>query len=202
MKGSTYLRACYKITVDPTNMQKKLKDLFGKDHGLDEKSIKFLTTALEKNNLPGFDYIEFKQALLTLESMNMEEETAFKSTFATASTLGLTKEKLVKTAEHYKKVLMNEKVQFDAALEKQIHQRVNAKEVELEKLKKQIDDYKTKIAQLEQKIASNQATIEKQDDVIQKAKDKIESTKDGFELTLQSLLNAIDKDIDTINLYI
>ena len=167
-------------------MQKRLKDLFGKDHGLDEKSIQFLTTALEKNNLPGFDYIEFKQSLLALEAMEMEEETAIKSAFATASTLGLTKEKLIKTAEHYKKVLMNEKVQFDAALQKQINQRVNSKEVELEKLKSQIQEYKQKIAQLEQKIAANQATIEKQDDVIQKAKEKIESTKDGFP-TLRTL---------------
>lgn len=183
-------------------MQKNLKDLFGKDHGLDEKSVQFLTNALEKNNLPGFDYIEFKQSLLALEAMKMEEEVAFKSAFATASTLGLTKEKLLKTAEHYKKVLMNEKVQFDAALQKQVHQRIGAKEAELEKLKKQIEEYKEKIAQLEAKIASNLETIEKQDDVIQKAKEKIESTKDGFELTLQSLLNAIDKDVETINIYI
>ncbi len=183
-------------------MQKRLKDLFGKDHGLDEKSIQFLTTALEKNNLPGFDYIEFKQSLLALEAMNMEEETAFKSAYATASTLGLTKDKLLKTAEHYKKVLMNEKVQFDAALQKQIHQRVHAKEQELETLKKQIEDFKQKIAQLESKIANNQDAIERQDDVIQKAKDKIESTKDGFELTLQSLLNAIDKDIEAMGIYL
>ncbi|MEO0477397.1 MAG: DUF1559 domain-containing protein [Planctomycetota bacterium] len=30
------------------NMQKRLKDLFGKDHGLDEKSIQFLTTRPSK----------------------------------------------------------------------------------------------------------------------------------------------------------
>ena len=183
-------------------MQKDLKVIFGDHHGLDDKSIGYLTNALSKSNLPGFDYLEFKQSLAALGSMNMDEETAIKSAYATASTLGLTKDKLLKTTEHYKKVLMNEKVQFDAALQKQINQRVHAKEAELEKLKKQIDEYKSKIAQLEQKIAKNQATIEKQDDVIQKAKDKIESTKDGFELTLQSILNAIDKDIDTINLHI
>lgn len=183
-------------------MQKNLKDLFGSDHGLDEKSVKFLTSALEKNNLPGFDYIEYKQSLTTLAGMDMEEVTAFKSAFATASTLGLTKDKLLKTAEHYKKVLMNEKIQFDAALQKQVNQRVNNKLEELNKLKKQIEDYKKKIAQLEEKIARNQETIEKQDDVIQKAKEKIESTKDGFELTLQSILNQIDKDIDNINTYL
>jgi hypothetical protein len=51
-------------------------------------------------------------------------------------------------------------------------------------------------------ITKNQETIESQDDIIQREKDKIESTKDGFELTLQSLVNAIDKDVETINLFI
>lgn len=184
-------------------MQKKnLSDLFGKDHGLDEKSIRFLTNALEKSNLPGFDYIEFKQSLLALDAMNMEEEVAVKSAFATASTLGLTKAKLLKTAEHYKKVLMNEKVQFDAALQKRVQERIGSREAELEQLKKQIAQYQAKIAELEQMITKNQETIESQDDIIQREKDKIESTKDGFELTLQSLVNAIDKDVETINLYI
>jgi len=40
-------------------MQKNLTALFGENHLLDEKSVAFLTNALEKNNLPGFDYIEF-----------------------------------------------------------------------------------------------------------------------------------------------
>ena len=76
-------------------MQKDLKSLFGATHGLDEKSLNFLVKALEKNNLPGFDYIEFKQSLGSLLSMDMLEETAFKSVFATATSVGLTKDKLL-----------------------------------------------------------------------------------------------------------
>ena len=79
-------------------MQKNLKNIFGNDHGLDEKSVDYLTSALAKNNLPGFDYLEFKQSLAALADLGMDEPTAIKSAFATASTVGLTKDKLVKTA--------------------------------------------------------------------------------------------------------
>ncbi|MCB9080339.1 MAG: hypothetical protein H6555_01365 [Lewinellaceae bacterium] len=183
-------------------MQKNLNSLFGSHHGLDEKSMSFLTGALEKNNLPGFDYIEYKQALNTLSSMNMDEETAFRSAYATASTMGLTKEKLLKTADHYKKILATEKAQFDNALQKQIDQRVGAKQREVETLRKQIADFQAKIKELEQKIAQAQSTIDQADDLIQAAQEKIESTKDGFENTLTAIVNEINKDIENIQRFL
>lgn len=183
-------------------MQKKLKAFFGKHHNLDEKSMEFLTKALEKHNLPGFDYIEFKQSLGALEEMDMEESMAFRSAFATASTLGLTKEKLLKTAGHYKQVLENEKRQFDAAMEKRIHQRVKSKEEEVKKLKKQVEEYLAKIRQLEEQIEKSQATIDHADEHINAEKEKILSTKESFEFTLQSVFNEIEKDIENINKYL
>lgn len=182
-------------------MQKNLKKIFGTHHGLDEKSIDFLTKALEKNNLPGFDYIEYKQSLGALSEMDITGATAFKSAFATARTVGLTKEKLLQSAQHYKNVLKKEKEQFDAALEKQIQQRVQSKLDEVAKLRKLIEEYKAKIEQLEKKIASSQNTIDKADETIQAAKSKIESTKESFEYTLQSIFNQIDQDIENIESY-
>lgn len=179
-------------------MQKNLKKLFGDHHGLDDKSVNFLTTALEKNNLPGFDYLEFKQSLAALQEMGIDEGTAIKSAFATAATVGLTKDKLLKTAQHYKKILSTEKQQFDAALEKQMIQKVKGKEEEVLKLKKQVEEYRAKIKQLEDKIASSQSVIDHADEHITAAKEKIESTRDSFEHTLQSIFNQIDKDIENI----
>ncbi len=183
-------------------MQNKLKAVFGNHHGLDEKSIDYLTKALEKNNLPGFDYIEFKQSLGALLDMDMEEPVAYKSAFATASTMGLTKDKLKKTAEHYKSVLTNEKKQFDAALEKQVKQKIDSKKEEVEKLRKQVEDYKAKIRQLEEKIAKAQDTIDHADEHIQAAKEKIDSTRESFEFTWQSILNQINIDIENIDNYL
>lgn len=183
-------------------MQKDLKTLFGKDHGLDQKSVEFLTNALEKSNLPGFDYIEFKQSLSALAAMNMDEMTAFKSAFATASTVGLTKMKLLETAEHYKKVLKDEKSQFDVALQNQMQQRVAGKQKEVEKLRSQIQQHEDKIAQLKEQISKFQATIDGADAQIDAAKQKINATQTNFETTHQSILNQIEKDIANIQTYL
>ncbi|MCB0629755.1 MAG: hypothetical protein R2824_33720 [Saprospiraceae bacterium] len=183
-------------------MQKDLKQIFGNHHGLDERSVEFLTGALTKSNLPGFDYLEFKQSLAALSAMNMEEETAIRSAFATASTVGLTKDKLLKTAQHYKQVLNSEKQQFDAALQKQIDQKVKGKAAEVAKLKKQVEEYRAKIAQLEAQVAKSQETIDHADEHIAAAKEKIDATRDSFEHTLQSVLNQINKDIENINKYL
>lgn len=202
LKKSPYF--VFNIRYDPkTNfraMQKNLASFF-KAHGenLDQKSVDFLIHALEKNNLPGFDYIEFKQSLSTLARMvDLDEATRYKSAFASAVALGLDRQKLLASAEHYKKILSNEKVQFDAALQKQIEQRVSAKKVEVEKLRKQIEDYQSKIKELERKIQETHLTINQQDDLIQAAMEKIETTKNGFESTLVSIMQEIDHDIQNI----
>lgn len=183
-------------------MQKSLKTIFGSYHGLDEKSVEFLTQALERSNLPGFDYLEFKQSLLALGEMNIDEATAIKSAFATAATVGLTKDKLVKTAEHYKGVLNAEKSQFDAALQKQMQQKVQGKLEEVDKLRKQIDDYRMKIQQLQEKITSSQAIIDQADEHIRQSKEKIEQTRENFENTWQSIQNQINQDVENINRYL
>lgn len=183
-------------------MQKKLGELFGTNHGLDEKSVQFLTGALERNNLPGFDYLEFKLSLRAMDKLGVDETTAFKTAFATASTVGLTKEKLLKTAQHYKSVLSTERQQFEEAMQKQVQQKVDAKKTEVEKLRIQVEEFKKRIKQLEDKINSSQEVIDTADQTINEAKSKIESTRDGFESTLQSLMNEIKIDIERINNYL
>ena len=74
-----------------------IKSMF-QSEDLDEKSLDFLVQALESNNLPGFDYLEFKRAVLQLQEINLDEPTAYKSAVTTAATLGITKEKLLETA--------------------------------------------------------------------------------------------------------
>lgn len=179
-------------------MQKNLKALFGEHHGLDDKSVNFLTKALANNNLPGFDYLEFKQSLGALADLDMDEATAIKSAFATAATLGLTKEKLVKSAEHYKNILNTEKAQFDAALQKQIQQKVASKQKEVQKLKAQVEEYRKKIQQLEEKIMSSQRIIDSADETISAAKQKIDGTRDNFETALKAITNQINMDIENI----
>ena len=179
-----------------------MKDFFGAHHGLDERSMESLVGALERENLPGFDYLEFKQALGRLQEMDMEESVAFKSAFATASTMGLTKEKLLKTAAHYRKVLAKEQQQFEASVQKQMTARVEGKRKEVATLRKKVEEYRAKIKALEEQIAKSEQTIASADQDIQTAQTNIEGVKERFDSTLQALLNQIEKDIESINTYL
>lgn len=183
-------------------MQQDLKEIFGDTNGLDSKSIESLTKALEKNNLPGFDYLEFKLSLGRLAKMNFTEEMAYKSAFATASTVGLTKEKLLTTGQHYRKVLFEEKEQFNVALQGQMQKRVNNKQEEVAKLKSQIEAWQAQIVNLQNQIAKSQATIDDADANIEAEVQKIQTTKASFEHTHQSIMNQIELDLQNIQQYL
>ena len=183
-------------------MQQDLKDIFGDTNGLDPKSIESLTRALEKNNLPGFDYLEFKLSLAKLAQINLPEEMAYKSAFATASTVGLTKEKLLTTGQHYRKVLFDEKDQFNVALQGQLKKRVSNKQEEVLKLKAQIEAWQAQIVNLQNQIAKSQATIDDADNHVEAEMKKIQATNESFERTHQSIMNQIELDLQNIQRYL
>ena len=179
-------------------MSIKITKLFAGSDGLDKKSVTFLLKAIEENNLPGFDYLEFKMALNGLKEMDMDDTTAVKSAFTTGKTVGLTKSKLITTAEHYRKVLMQEKTQFDTALKNQMDQRVHGKKEQKEKLNHKIKAYRDKIAELEAEIMKYQDKLNNADNEINAAKAKIEETRDKFENTFTDFVGQIDRDINML----
>jgi len=183
-------------------MQQELKKIFSSTEKLDGKSVEFLTKALDKANLPGFDYLEFKQSLARLQALNMDTATAVKSAFATASTVGLTKEKLLNSSQHYVNVLATEKAQFDSALANQMQKRIGDKQSEVAQKRKQIEQYKAKIAQLEAEINKSQEIIDTADEKINAETAKIEKTKANFEFTFNSILEQIKKDVSDFNSYL
>jgi len=183
-------------------MQKKLTALFGSNPDLEQKFVEIFIKALERSNQPGFDYIEFKQSLGVMAKMNIDESTAIRSAFATASTVGLTKKKLMESANYYAKIINQEKEHFDAALSKRINQKVGGKIKEVEKLKEQIIKYKEKIEQLTAQIEKHQNTIDTADEQIQAEKEKILGTQNNFERTHENFVDQIKADVDNFKTYL
>jgi len=177
------------------------KSLFSAE-GLDERSLDFLTTSIEKNNLPGFDYFEFKRAVVTLAGMNIDESTAYKSAFATAATLGLTKEKLVETAAYYQNIILKEKEHFDEALKNQNTNKVNARQEEVKRLRDQVERHKVEIVRLQDEIAGYLSQIEIAEASAKTEGDKLVKAQSAFEATHKALGLQIDRDIENIHKYI
>lgn len=183
-------------------MQKNLKDIFKDIPETDNRSVQFLINALEKNNIDGFDYIEYKQALSALAALDMDEATAFKSAFATATTMGLTRDKLLKTAQFYLEILQKEKSQFEQAVRQQVQRQVAGKEQQAKNYKKSIDTKKQQIENLKEQILDHQAKITQLLDEIEGAKGKIAATKQNFDTTFDLIEGAVKSDIDKIQVYI
>lgn len=184
------------MTIDLSNLFPKVKDF-------DEKSVYALFKALKNNfEKESFDYLKFRQSVLTLSNMDMEEATAYKSSFATASTMGLTKDKLLKSAKSYSMILDNERESFAAALLQQKSQKIDGRKAEVSELEKKIIQHKNKIKELEREIEIFQGRIDSVDQDVEQASKKIEGTKEKFLDVYRVLSESIKKDIETINLYL
>ena len=119
---------------------------------LDKKSRDFLSKALASNGKQEFDYIKYRKALNAILAMGLDEATAFKSAFATAKTMGLTKTSLSNSAKSYLSVLMEEKSKFDEALANQVKTKVASKAEQVQKLETRIDEMRQKIAEMEKRM--------------------------------------------------
>ncbi len=179
-------------------MIKKDIKLFENVADLDDKSLQFLLKALIANNLKEFDYIEFKQAVIKMKEMNIDESTSIKSAFAAGSTVGLSKDSLIQSAERYQKILETEKSAFDEALNAQIENRVKAKYSQAEEAQTQIKVKELEISKLKNEIAQLNEELSNIDVDIKESEDRLKETKTNFETTYTQLKSQIKKDIDHI----
>ena len=174
------------------------KSLFASE-GLDDRSLEFLANAIEKNNLPGFDYYEFKRAVVALAQMKLDEATAYKSAFTTAATVGVTKEKLIETANYYKTLVEKEKEQFDKALENQNTTKITARQDEVKRLRDQVERHKTEMARLQDEIAGYLNQIELGETAAKAEAEKLDKARSNFEKTPRAVVIQIDKDIENMH---
>lgn len=169
-----------------------LKKLLNLPTDIDEKSTLLLLKAIKNHNKEGFDYLEFIASVDKLKELNMDETTAIKSAFATASSFGLTKETLVSSGHYYIGVLRREYDSFKSALSRQIEkkigvptQKIQAMEKDyldidnqIDKLLKRKEKYKTEIEKLKQDITQNRTDLtsreERFNDTFNRIKERIE----------------------------
>ena len=179
-----------------------MKNFFGENLGLDEKSVEYIAKAIEKANLPGFDYLEFRMAVDNLKKINLDEVTAIKSAYATMSTMGLTKERIIETAAHYKSVLVKEREQFDAASQKQQTLKIGQNLQQVGDLQRKVTENEAKIKQLQEEVEASRTKIRELDYERDNAASKIEDTKTKYLFAHQSIMNLMEKDVENIRQHI
>ena len=197
--GTPPKKATGKDKTVPTSKKRRTPNPGGE---FDRRHYDKLMQAIEKNNIEGFDYLEFRSSLNALKSMPIDEATKFKTTFATATTLGLTYEKLLQSAEYYRTIIDKERDKFKITLEEQIKNKVISKENDIERLNKEIQKKSEEIKQLTEIINKHQVELGEVRAYINDISNKIEQTKNNFKATFEFLLKQFDADIEKINRYL
>jgi hypothetical protein len=167
-----------------------------------EKFTDILLQSMERNNQEGFDYIEYKRSLQTLEKMPMDEKTRYFSAFAAAQAMGVNQQKLVESAKFYLAILSTEEQQFQEATKGQRAKQVGGKEKDIELLAAAIQEKGEAIARLTQEIQQHQAEMDKMKAEIEEAVVKIETTMQDFHASFTNLENQINGDIIKIGKYL
>ncbi len=179
-----------------------MEELFANASDTDKRTAGMIIGAIEKSSLQEFDYLKFRQSVDGLAKLNMDEATQYKSAFVTASTLGLTREKLIKTANYYRGVVVKEKGKFEKAMEQRLTKGVKELESNVTKLDKAIEERKDRIEKLQAEIEKHEAQREKTQDDIDNMSEKVRETQGGFERAYKTILAEIDGDIANIETYI
>lgn len=183
-------------TITPGNSE------IGSTGKADTAIAESLAAALESSNLDGYDYFEFAKTLDVLSVTIPSEQVKFQSAFATASVMGISKDKLIETANHYLNVLQTEAQKFGKFVEMQVEENVTSKEGSLTEKDNLIKEKAAQIQQLTEDI--NVLTQEKTEieNMVAENKIKIEKIQNNFVATIKVFVEKIKKDIEKISTYI
>ena len=124
-----------------------------------EKFEKYFDTLFDKANFPGPDYYEFYKTMETLEAHIPDEKARLSATFASLSIQGLTKNKLVETANKYTEIIASDKVNFENALNEKLKSEVGQRQNQLHDYEKKINKNAEQIQLLTKEISEAQAFV-------------------------------------------
>lgn len=187
-----------KPTSDPVlSVQRPAVSRVSSDKG-DNKFNQILLKVLEDNNIDGFDYLEFKNSVLSLSKAIPDEATQFKSAYEVGKTMGVTKEKLLDTARHYARMLEQEESKFQQAFENQKQQQLHGREEDIKKHEAEIVSIEKKIQDLNESIHHHNKTIEELRKAMVESAEKLSQTHGAFHSSYVKIHDKITSDITKI----
>jgi hypothetical protein len=155
---------------------------------------------LKKANLPGPDYYEFAQVLESPAMSQFDEKTKIAASFASLVAQGLTKDRLISSANQYITVIQKDKDGFEGALKAKLQNEVNSRQSQIAKIQGEIEQKTQQIQAITKSITEDQASIAKLNSeisdssaVIQKNEGAYLAACDTFILKIQSNTNKIQQ---------
>jgi hypothetical protein len=161
-----------------------------------------LAEALEQANQPGYDYFEMAKAVEAQASIIPSEALRFQSTFAAISSMGITPEKLISSAEFYLSILKKKDGEFNKTVEDHVAKAVTAREEEAKKFDADMQIKAEQIKKLTDEINAMQQQKTTIVNEISTTRGRIEQVRNNFNVTMKIFVDKINSDIGKIKTYL
>ena len=163
-----------------------------------DKFEKHFERMFDQANLPGPDYYEFWKMTETLEAHIKDERARLSATYASLAIQGLTKEKLVESANKYKELIQQDKSQFEKVANEKSEKDIGNKRKELQQLEESIVKHSEMIQKLTKEISDSQVAMGKLKANIAEEEGKLASNKQGYNMACEAMMKKITDDITKI----
>lgn len=175
---------------------------------VEEQYLNHFMEFLEKNNIPGLDYLEFANLLhkqFEKFGNTLSEAQLYEMAFMSFETQGITKQRLIETANIYLKMTADHKKEFDQYLSNDGAKTVQDKTNENARLIKansdaavQIDNLQKQIMQIQGAVNTNTQTINANNAIIQGEQQKLQAKQVKFEAAYKLVIEKITGDTQKI----
>jgi hypothetical protein len=145
----------------------------------------------EQSNLPGPDYFEFSKMVDSMGTA-IPIDTRIIAAFNGLKIQGLTREKLLNTAQEYLKILEADSVNFTA----KVNDEIQSKKKAAEDMQRLIEQKKAAVEQLQKEIADQTVALNEFNSVEGKMGEKVAN----YQSALSQMKTKITEDIAKINL--
>lgn len=163
--------------------------------------LDILFNAIEENNIEGFDYLEYKHTIKSLDQVGLDEKTKFQSALAMAEALGSDTGKILSSAEFYLGIIEKEKNKFEQAARNQMTKFNEEKANRPAALMNKIESRRKQIEQLENEIKALETQLQSVRTELSETEAKINLTQKQFTSAYNQIYNQILSDVSKIKNY-
>jgi hypothetical protein len=169
---------------------------------VDPDMLKILEEAIASSNLPGFDYIEFRDSMVRMQGVPMTEEQKFQAVFATAQSMGVTKQVLLDAIDHYLKVIAGKDAEFSRFLEGVVTSKVTSVEATVAKISTDIEAEANEIKRLTESIQNRRKQQDELNLQLLQARQEIQNKRAAFSATRDAIVNNLTADRVKVETYL
>ena len=171
---------------------------------IDTKFVGHFADVLQKANVEGPDYFEFRETLKSLADLGLDESKRYQAAWATfkAMTGQANTSVLTSTASQYLTALNADREQFLKSVETALAERVGGLQDEQKQLQTDNETLQKQITDLQNRLTTNTDRLSKLGGEMTEQSQKLTQNRQNFEATYASFTDQIKQDVSTIQTYL